>query len=178
LGRVTGCVTTQRLVAPTSYVLPNQRYRIDFPVPPVALRAPSGGPRGLLFDVEIDVVIVEARADQGHLRWRVATQMYQYRLLDSDERELLVYHWQPGEAYRGPDDPHLHVSAPLVAQINALERRTIDLDKHHLATAKVSLAAFVRMLITEFQVAPRRPDWAESLARTDGILREAAEQGA
>lgn len=80
--------------------------------------------------------------------------MYQYRLLDRDERELLVYHWQPGDAYRGPDDPHLHVSAPLLAQVNALHRQSIDLDKLHLATGRVSLASVVRMLITEFRVAP------------------------
>lgn len=91
--------------------------------------------------------------------------MYQYRLLDRDERKLLVYHWQPGDAYRGPDDPHLHVSASLSAQTNAL-------DKLYLATGRVSLASVVRMLITEFGVATRRHDWAEVLDRAEWIFPE------
>ncbi|MBA3450076.1 MAG: hypothetical protein H0T18_02555 [Chloroflexia bacterium] len=96
--------------------------------------------------------------------------MYEYRLLDRDERELLVYHWQPGDEYQGPNYPHLHVSATLSAQISAIDRRSIDLDKLHLATGHVSLAAVVRMLITEFQIAPRRPDWREMLDRHEQSL--------
>ena len=84
--------------------------------------------------------------------------MYQYRLLDHIERELLVYHWQPGSAYLGPDHPHLHVSASLNAQTSAVDRQSIDLDKLHLATGRVSLASVVRMLITELGIAPRRHD--------------------
>ena len=98
--------------------------------------------------------------------------MYQYRLLDRDERELLVYHWQPGDAYRGPDDPHLHVSASLSAQISAIDRQSIDLDKLHLTTGRVSLASVVRMLITEFGIAPRRHDWAEVLDRAERVFQE------
>ena len=104
--------------------------------------------------------------------------MNQYRLLGRDERELLVYHWQPGDAYRGPDHPHLHVSAALNAQISAVDRQAIDLDKLRLTTGRVSLAAFVRMLITEFHIAPRRPDWAAALDRSESILREATGQSA
>ncbi len=96
--------------------------------------------------------------------------MYEYRLLDRDERELLVYHWQPGEAYLGLDHPHLHVSAALSAQINAVDRRSMDLDKLHLATGRVSLAAVIRMLIVEFRIAPQRPDWSAILQRTEQVF--------
>lgn len=104
--------------------------------------------------------------------------MYQYRLLDRDGRELLVYHWQPGANFRGPDHPHLHISASLSAQINALERRSIDLDMLHLATGRVSLASVVRMLITEFGIAPRRHDWTEMLDRAERIFQEETGQSA
>ena len=83
-----------------------------------------------------------------------------------------MYHWQPGEAYLGPDHPHLHVSASLSAQTSAVDRQSIDLGKLHLATGRVSLASVVRMLITEFGIAPRRHDWAETLDRTERIFQE------
>lgn len=97
--------------------------------------------------------------------------MYQYRLLDHDHRELLVYHWQPGTEFQGPDHPHLHVSAALDAQVDAVTRREIGLDKLHIATGQVSLAALAWMLITEFGIAPLRHDWRTTLDRTDLELR-------
>lgn len=88
---------------------------------------------------------------------------YEYRLLDRRERELLVYHWQPGPRFAGPDHPHLHVSASLRAVTSAVDERQIDLDKLHLATGQATLAAIVRSLITDFGVEPLRPDWARTL---------------
>lgn len=99
--------------------------------------------------------------------------MYEYRLLDHDHRELLVYHWQPGPSFAGPDHPHVHVSAALHAQVDAVTRREIGLDKLHVATGRVSLAAMVRMLITEFDIAPLRHDWRETLDRSELELRAA-----
>lgn len=93
--------------------------------------------------------------------------MYRYRLLDRDQTELLVYHWQPGPDFAGPDHPHLHVSAAVRAKVDAMTTRTIDLDKLHIATGLVSLAAIVRMLIAEFDVAPQRADWRETLDRIE-----------
>lgn len=98
--------------------------------------------------------------------------MYQYRLLDHNERELLVYHWQPGSAYLGPDYPHVHVSAELDAQTSAVDRQSIDLDKLHLPTGRVSLASVVRMLIAEFRVAPQHHDWVETLDRAERVFEE------
>jgi hypothetical protein len=65
--------------------------------------------------------------------------------------------WQPGPDFLGPDHPRLHVSASLSAQTSAVDRQSIDLDKLHLATGRVSLASVVRMLITEFGIAPPPP---------------------
>lgn len=101
-------------------------------------------------------------------RWQVTTVMYEYRLLDRYERELLVYHWQPGPDFLGPSHPHLHVSASLAAQVDAATRREIALDKVHLPTGQVSIAAYVRSLITEFGIAPLRDDWREVLDRAEG----------
>jgi len=174
---VTSCVTTQRLTTLTTYYTPAEDQTILFPDPPVALRAPSGGPRGLLFDVSHVFAIDEVPAlVRLRRRWRVTTRMYQYRLLDQRERQLLVYHWQPGDAFLGPDHLHLHVSAALSAQLVAAETETIDLASRHLATGRVSLEAVIRMLIEEFDVAPQRADWRETLARTESVFQDEATQ--
>jgi len=91
--------------------------------------------------------------------------MYSMALLDVQERELLVYHWHPVSRFEGLDHPHLHVSAALTAQVDATTRREIGLDKLHLPTGQVSLAAVIRMLITEFGIAPLRHDWRDVLDR-------------
>ncbi len=74
----------------------------------------------------------------------------------------MVYHWQPGEI--GHAAHHVHVSAALTVQVNAEERQSVDLEKRHLITGRVEFAEFVRMLITEFDVRPLRPDWEQRLA--------------
>lgn len=100
--------------------------------------------------------------------------MYEYRLLDRRERELLVYHWQPGPSYAGPDHPHLHVSASLNAATSAIDQRQIDLDKLHLPAGRVTLTAVVRSLITEFEVEPLRSDWMRVLDEAEAAERDAA----
>ena len=163
-------MAAERLLAPTSYLVPNVPYEIAFLGAPGALRASTGGASGLFLDVRHRFTIVEVQPERQRPLWGVTTRMYEYRLLDHDFRELLVYHWQPGDDFLGPDHPHLHVSASLSAQTSAVDRQSIDLDKIHLATSRVPLAAVVRMLITESHIAPRRPDWAETLDRTEQIL--------
>lgn len=100
----------------------------------------------------------------------VATLMYQYRLLDRTEREMLVYHWQPGGRFLGPDHPHVHIGSTLDAQLDAIECQRIDLASRHLPTGLVSLAAFARMTIEEFGVAPLRSDWRTVLARAEAVV--------
>jgi hypothetical protein len=171
LGSAASCVVDRRLASLTSHFEPNESYTLRFSNPPASLRAATGGPSGLLFDVQHRFAIVEGSAGRAGQQWQATTRMYEYRLLDHDGRELLVYHWQPGDEFMGPDLPHLHVSAALNAQTSAVEKRSIDLDKLHLATGRVSLASVVRMLITEFGIAPRHHDWAEALDRTEQVFQ-------
>ena len=136
---------------------------------PAPLRASSGGSAGLLLDVLEQFAVVETDVHS----WRVEPRAYEYRLLDHLERELLVYHWQPGPVMRGPNNKHLHVSAALHAQVNAITTRGYDLDKRHLATGHVSLAMVVRMLIEEFGIALLRPVWQQVLERAEQITTTA-----
>jgi hypothetical protein len=177
LASITSCVTTQRLTTLTTYYVPGEHQTIRFPGGPIPLRSASGGPRGLLCDVS-HVFVIEEHPEHVHFRrrWRVTTRMYQYRLLDRDERELLVYHWQPSDLYAGPDHPHVHVSASLSAHVSAIDTETIDLDGRHMATGRVSPAAFIRMLIEEFGVAPQRSNWRQTLDRAEAVFREEVTQ--
>jgi len=169
MGWAASCVTAQRLRHSTSAFESGERHTVGFPEP-VPLRAAAGGPNGLFLDIAHLFAIVEEERVRFRPPWRVTTRMYEYRLLDHDHKELLVYHWQPGPEFPGPDHPHLHVSAALDAQVDAVTRRGIDLDKLHVATGPVSLAAVIRMLIEEFRIAPQRRDWRETLERAETAI--------
>jgi hypothetical protein len=95
--------------------------------------------------------VIEETGNPLPRRWRTTTLMYEYRLLDH---------------------PHLHVSASLRAQVNARDSRDIDLDRLHLPTDRVTFEAVIRMLISEFGIAPRRKDWQATLDRTEAMFRE------
>jgi hypothetical protein len=139
---------------------------------PISLRHVNGGPSGLFLDLVHVFTIVEVDLHRIPRQWRTTTLMYEYRLLDRDMRELLVYHWQPGASHRGPDHPHLHVSASLTARIDARSDQQIGLDKLHLPTGRVSFESVVRMVIEEFEIAPRRNDWRETLERTESVFHQ------
>jgi hypothetical protein len=139
---------------------------------PVSLRSSTGGPSGLYLDIGCKFAIAQPLHRISGTRADVITAMYAYRLLDHHHTELLVYHWQPGTEYLGPDAPHLHVSASLNPRTDAVSRHEIGLDTLHLATGHVSLADVVQMLITEFEVAPQRPDWRDTLSRARLALAE------
>lgn len=133
----------------------------------MVLRDASGGPSGMALDMTFRFTLVAGATQQSRNNWRVVERMYEYRLLDHHETELLVYHWQPRADYLGPDAPHLHVSAAVQAQVNAVSRREIDLDNLRLVTGPVTLTGIVRMLIEEFGIAPQRADWNDILQRAE-----------
>ena len=136
-------------------------YTLAIP-PSISLQAGDGGASGLRFDFKMTFEVVPHDLDWDS-SWTIHIRAYLLRILDRDEREFLVYHWQPGPSFAGPDFPHLNVSASPEIQVDALTRRTIDLDKRHLATGQVSFRSVIRMLITEFQIKPLRPDWETRL---------------
>jgi hypothetical protein len=166
-------VTAQRLsVQPEGYE-PGVLYAIAFGrrAEPVPLRAKAGGPSGLLLDLRHAYMIVPGEPVGSYSTWRVATKAYEYRILDSEEDELLVYHWQPDGVARGPDYPHLHVSATISAKISATTRQPLPLDRRHIPTGRVSLEAVVRLLIAEFGIGYRHRNWLTRLNLTENVFR-------
>jgi hypothetical protein len=166
LGSATSCVTSRQFVLLAPASVRDGSFAARF-LDPGSLRSPDGGPSGLLLDASILFTVAQPDLPAVRRLWEPRMDMYRYRLLDRDQTELLVYHWQPGPDFAGPDHPHLHVSAAVRAKVDAMTTRTIDLDKLHIATGLVSLAAIVRMLIAEFDVAPQRADWRETLDRIE-----------
>lgn len=88
--------------------------------------------------------------------YRVTTTAYYYSLLDAAEKEIIAYHWHP---HGNVTFPHLHICSG--ARVGRA-----DLRNAHIPTGRVSMADLLRMVITEFGVAPRRADWADVLAQS------------
>jgi hypothetical protein len=110
----------------------------------------SGGHLGLFVLHAFSPVSDAARPRSE--RWQARTVGYQYRLEDGDGREIIAYHWHPqGQSHVSV--PHLHLGAAL----GALRPEML---KAHLHTGVVSPVAVLTLAVEQFEVAPRRTDWA------------------
>ena len=94
-------------------------------------------------------------------RWHARSAGYVYAVVDRDERELVAYHWHPEAT--GPDFPHLHLSGRLPELELGGGFRPVALGDMHLPTGWMPFAAIVRLLILEFEIAPRRSNWRDEL---------------
>lgn len=164
----TSCITREHVDLTLDTFAVDNTYTVFFHRPG-SLLAATGGASGLFLDVVVTFEVLGTADRQRRHERRIATRMYEYRILDYHRTELLVYHWQPGLRFAGPDIPHIHLSAALMAQVDAISRLRIELDKLHLVTGQVSLQAVIRMLIAELKIAPRRPKWREILDRTEAL---------
>ena len=117
---------------------------------PIALRGSSR----LMFSLQQDYRIVETGTPRRPYRVEIAA--YNYAIYDSDIREILIYHWHP-HGNSPVVTPHLHLNQG--AQIGRPEIR-----EAHLPTGEVSLVAFLRLLVVDLGVQPRRQDWDTILA--------------
>jgi hypothetical protein len=95
--------------------------------------------------------IVEA-ADQRE-PWIVGTVGYFYALEDSNDQEIIAYHWHP-EGRSPIRFPHLHIGSGAGCQRE-------DLAGAHCPTGKIPVEEFLRFIIVDFRVEPLRPDWAD-----------------
>lgn len=87
--------------------------------------------------------------------WTVVESGYRYRIMNAERREILSYHWHPGG--RSPIAfHHLHIG-------NGAMVGREELQTAHLPTGYVSAGDIIAMLIRDFSVSPRRPDWESIL---------------
>ena len=157
LRRVVGCVTDRPLLA-TGHDPDRPHYASLLPLDEPAPLRLGASLRSVALTVRVDYAIVPA-ADGFAARIR----RHSYRILERDGREILAYHRHPGGA-SPVNHPHVHLSGrsqPFEAKPGGA---VVDLAAMHLATGQVGIVDIVRMLIEEFGVEPRRPDWQAILA--------------
>jgi hypothetical protein len=95
-------------------------------------------------------VIHQYEAVRQDRTWSVSSRAYYYRVDRPRGAELLNWHWHPAQTF---ERPHLH-AAPLGRRM-------------HLPSGRVSLEAVLRLLLSEFDVRPRRGDWASVLSASE-----------
>lgn len=158
---VATCLTNRPILA-SRYGLSPEPGRFDLGPLGTALALPSVDRRrrlSLSLVVGYDVI-----SDQDSIRsYRVQATSYHYRLIDAQEREVLAYHWHP-VGLSPITYPHVHLSGRLSPLDAGPGAEPVALGGMHLPTGPVTLADVVRLLITEFGIAPRRADWDAVLA--------------
>lgn len=118
---------------------------------------------------------------EGRNPWKVQTGAYYYRFSDSEDRELIAYHWHPRVS--GASFPHLHLSYGLV-RAELLDRAGLsaahnglrpDFAGAHLPTRRIALEDVLRTAIEQLGVEPRREhrrDWDTMLQNTRALFKE------
>ena len=90
---------------------------------------------------------------------RVTTTAYYYVVEDSNEYEILSYHWHPESLVSKHPRPHMHLE-------HGAKVGRVELAGSHIPTGRVALEDFLRLLIAAFKVPARKPDWEAVLRRT------------
>lgn len=98
--------------------------------------------------------IVESQVPRT--QWTVIETGYRYRIMDSDQREILAYHWHP-TGRSSFISQHLHIGHGAMAAREELQTA-------HLPTGYVALADIIRLIIRDFRATPRRHDWESVLS--------------
>lgn len=132
---------------------------------------PLRGPARLRLDARQRLLLVGIGTAHaaGGAPYEIENLGYFYELLTPDHQAILTFHWTPNTTDpKTVTFPHVHLGPAIVAGQTTIRPR--DLHKAHIPTGVVSLAAVVRLAITEFGVVPLRTDW-------ERVLRAAEEAG-
>ncbi len=131
--------------------------------PNIARLTTHGGTGELLFRFAHLYTVGHVPDDAQRGPYKVSTSFYQYKILDCDEREIVVYDWAP-TGISLVRTPHLHI--PIAGSIVLRQRegspredQKTYLGSLHFPTARILLEDIVELLIREFRVDPRRDDW-------------------
>jgi hypothetical protein len=102
----------------------------------------------LYLTVQLNYEIINDPDEQGG--YKINTTAYSYSIRDRHENEILRYDWHPH--IEQIPYPHVH-----------MEDSTLK--KHHLPTSRIALEQVLRLIITQFDVKPKRKDWSAVLTR-------------
>ncbi len=101
--------------------------------------------------------------------WIVRIVTYHYSLVDDTGRDIVSYEWHP-EGTSWARWQHVHIGRAMLRDDARLSSRM------HLPTGPVPIEDVIRLAIVEFDVRPRRPDWAAVLQRTNRARAESPDQ--
>ncbi len=156
------CVATQPLQV-TGYRLGIEPHTLAF-IPPgrPALLRTENGAMDFALTIEESYLVVQ----DGSSAFDVQRVGYRYTLLHRTGQEIIAYHWHPA-GVSSVTHPHVHVSG--TNRVGSPDQpRSITLGDKHITTGFVSLADIVLLIIVEFGVTPRRPDWRSVLEAAAG----------
>lgn len=136
---------------------------------PLVLRKPDRSPFAQL-EITIDYQVREVASTRRRPSYQAFLTMYMYAVSDLSGRELFAYHWHP-TGVSAIRTPHFHASStpPLIlpGRPGNSDTSALVLSRVHFPTHHIELPEFVRFLITEIGVGPRRSDWDSVLARIE-----------
>ena len=89
-------------------------------------------------------------------QWSISLVGYMYTIQLRDPTEVVAYQWHPQRTIDLPY-PHVHFGPASARPDSAV--RTGELHNVHVPTGLVSIEEVIRLVVDEFQVEPRRPDW-------------------
>jgi hypothetical protein len=103
-------------------------------------------------------IVEDRERDRGP--WRANTRSYMYTVANDDGAEILGYHWHPGE--QGFNEPHIHVAGHPHA----------SLQHAHLPTGRVTVEAFILLLIREFNVRAQNTGYKKVLEASESRFQK------
>jgi hypothetical protein len=131
-----------------------------------ALVSDAGEPVRLSTDQDLSLTylfryrIVRAEGERGP--WRVTTAAYYHALEDGASREIIAYHWHPGQG-SAFDFPHLHMGVGIGASLG-------EVHKHHIPTERIAFEDVLRFAVRDLGARPARDDWEEILDETQAAF--------
>jgi hypothetical protein len=106
------------------------------------------------FGIEVKTAVSQPRT------YKAMTTGYEYMILNRQQREIVVFHWHPGQRSH-EHSPHVHLGSAVVDVNSSDIGKTFS--RFRIPTGHVSVAQVVRLLLTDFNVVPNRQDWESVL---------------
>lgn len=135
------------------------------PNEPMLLRNRQHQPH-LLLDISIEYTVAYLPDETMQQPYRATIANYAYAIQDLSGSELFAYHWHPtGVSHVKTPLMHFNGSTPvrMPKRPGHPDERVLSLRRAHFPTRRIELAAFIRFLIRDLDVEPRRPDWEQVL---------------
>jgi hypothetical protein len=126
---------------------------------PVALQSGWAFRAGMRFET------LDLGQSEGRDRFRVTTREYIYSA-ELHGREFMSAHWHPLAKNSEVEFPHYHFGAAALTPDGGYLARA------HIPSPRVSLEAFIRLMIRDLGITPARDDWEERLAQSETVFAE------